>query len=74
LLVSGGSLDRLAPPASLQAQFELAGSSDKTLVVFGRDRGDQLDYGHGDLLYGQGAPAEVYPVLRRWLEEHATPL
>src|SRR6185369_10436273 len=45
LLVSGGSMDRLAPPASLQAQFELAGSSDKTLVVFGRDRGDQLDYG-----------------------------
>ena len=30
------------------------------LVVFGRDRGDQEDYGHGDLLYGQGAPKEVY--------------
>ncbi|HEY8206418.1 MAG TPA: alpha/beta fold hydrolase [Myxococcaceae bacterium] len=74
LLVGGGSQDRLAPPAALQAQFDLAGSSDKTLVVFGRDRGDQMDYGHGDLVYGQGAPAEVYPLLRRWLEAHATPL
>ncbi|HVE87473.1 MAG TPA: alpha/beta fold hydrolase [Myxococcales bacterium] len=72
LLVSGGSQDRLAPPEVLQAQYQLAGSEDKTLVVFGRDRGDQEDYGHGDLLYGQGAPKEVYPVIRTWLEEHAT--
>jgi pimeloyl-ACP methyl ester carboxylesterase len=74
LLVSGGSQDRLAPPAALQAQYELAGSPDKTLVIFGRDRGDKMDYGHGDLLYGEGAPGEVYPILRRWLEEHATPV
>jgi len=74
LLVSGGSQDRLAPPAALQAQYELAGSPDKTLVIFGRDRGDKMDYGHGDLLYGGGAPTEVYPILGRWLEAHATPL
>lgn len=73
LLVSGGSQDRLAPPEVLQKQFDLAGSPDKTLVVFGRDRGDREDYGHGDLVYGQGAPTEVYPVLQRWLESHATP-
>ncbi|HZN91827.1 MAG TPA: alpha/beta fold hydrolase [Myxococcales bacterium] len=72
LLVSGGSQDRLAPPPVLQAQYDLAGSEDKTLVIFGRDRGDREDYGHADLVYGQGAPAEVYPLIRRWLEEHAT--
>jgi hypothetical protein len=74
LLVAGGSQDHLAPPSALNAQYELAGSEDKTLVIFGRDRGDRENYGHGDLLYGQGAPQEVYPVIRRWLEERATPL
>jgi hypothetical protein len=73
LLVSGGSQDRLAPPEVLKAQYDLAGSRDKTLVVFGRERGDRLDYGHGDLMFGQGAPLEVYPLVRRWLEERATP-
>lgn len=72
LLVLGGSRDRLAPPEALELQFELAGSADKTLLVFGRDRGDALDYGHGDLLFGTGAPEEVYPVLRAWLERRAT--
>src|SRR5512140_1991953 len=72
LLVLGGSRDRLAPPAALKRQYELAGSGDKTLLVFGRDRGDALDYGHGDLLFGTGAPKEVYPALRAWLEGHAT--
>ena len=74
LLVMGGSRDKLAPPAALKLQYELAGSLDKTLLVFGRDRGDALDYGHGDLLFGAGAPKEVYPLLREWLEKRATPL
>lgn len=74
MLIMGGSADRLAPPACVRAQFELSGSADKTLMVFGRDNGDELDYGHGDLLFGAGAPVEVYPRIRRWLEEHATPL
>ena len=43
-------------------------------MIFGRDRGDRFDYGHGDLLYGTGAPVEIDPLLSRWLTEHATPL
>ncbi|HET9452008.1 MAG TPA: alpha/beta fold hydrolase [Aggregicoccus sp.] len=74
LLVMGGAADRLAPPASLQAQYALAGSEDKTLHVFGRERGDKLDYGHGDLIFGEGAPLEVYPLLCAWLQARATPL
>jgi hypothetical protein len=31
-----------------------------------------MDYGHGDLLFGRGAPKEVYPLLRDWLERRAT--
>jgi pimeloyl-ACP methyl ester carboxylesterase len=74
VLVLGGSKDRLAPPDNLRAQYELLGSPDKALHVFGRDRGDRMEYGHADLLFGSGAPSEVYPVLRAWLEAHATPL
>jgi homoserine acetyltransferase len=72
LLVMGGSADRLAPPACVKAQFELPRSGDKTLMIFGRENGDRLDYGHGDLLYGAEAPREVYPKIRAWLESHAT--
>jgi pimeloyl-ACP methyl ester carboxylesterase len=74
VLVLGGSKDKLAPPENLRAQYELVGSADKTLHVFGCERGDRLEYGHADLLFGTGAPSEVYPLLRAWLEAHATPL
>ncbi len=72
VLVLGGSVDRLAPPGNLRAQHALLGSPDKSLHVFGCERGDKMDYGHGDLLFGTGAPLEVYPTIRTWLEEHAT--
>jgi pimeloyl-ACP methyl ester carboxylesterase len=72
LLVMAGSQDRLAPPAAAKAQLELAASKDKTLVVFGKENGDREDYGHGDLVFGRGAPEEVYPYILRWLEGRAT--
>ncbi|WP_052518019.1 alpha/beta fold hydrolase [Archangium violaceum] len=74
VMVMGGSMDRLASPKNLRAQFELVGSSDKKLHVFGCERGDKMNYGHGDLLFGTGAPIEVHPEIRDWLVAHATPL
>jgi pimeloyl-ACP methyl ester carboxylesterase len=74
VLVLGGSVDRLASPRNLRAQYELIGSPDKRLHVFGCERGDKMDYGHGDLLFGTGAPLEVHPEVRDWLEAHATPV
>jgi pimeloyl-ACP methyl ester carboxylesterase len=72
-LVVAGAVDRLATPASVAAAFERLGSPDKTLVVLGTAHKDKMDYGHGDLLFGRGAPSEVYPLLRSWLERRATP-
>lgn len=72
LLVTGGSVDRLAPPEVVQSAWELAGSTDKTLMIFGTANGDRLDYGHGDLIFGVGAPIEVFPRIRTWLEARAT--
>jgi pimeloyl-ACP methyl ester carboxylesterase len=74
VLVMGGSSDRLAPEESVRRQYELLASPDRTLHIFGRDRGDKMDYGHGDLMFGAGAPQEVYPLIRAWLEARATPL
>jgi pimeloyl-ACP methyl ester carboxylesterase len=74
VLVMGGSSDRLATSENVRKQYELLTSPDRTLHVFGRDRGDKMDYGHGDLMFGTGAPAEVYPLIRAWLEARATPL
>ncbi|WP_163868220.1 alpha/beta fold hydrolase [Myxococcus eversor] len=74
ILVMGGSADRLATAENVESQFALVTAEDRTLHVFGKDRGDALDYGHGDLVFGSGAPKEVYPIIREWLEKHATPL
>ncbi|MBX5482452.1 MAG: alpha/beta fold hydrolase [Myxococcaceae bacterium] len=72
VLVAGGSSDRLAPPDVVTAAYEVLGSPDKTLMIFGRDNGDRLDYGHGDLIFGLGAPTEVFPRIRDWLAARAT--
>ncbi|MCY0998002.1 alpha/beta fold hydrolase [Myxococcus sp. MISCRS1] len=74
ILVMGGSADRLATAENVESQFALVTAPDRTLHVFGKDRGDAMDYGHGDLVFGKGAPTEVHPVIREWLEKHATPL
>jgi pimeloyl-ACP methyl ester carboxylesterase len=74
LLMLGGSRDRLCPPDAIRRAFELSRSADKTMMIFGCDNGDRQEYGHGDLVFGEGAPAEVYPRMATWLAERATPL
>jgi pimeloyl-ACP methyl ester carboxylesterase len=73
-LIVGGSADGLAPPDNCQQHFELTGSADKELQMFGTPFGHQNDYGHGDLLLGTHAHVEVYPKVIAWLERHATPV
>jgi pimeloyl-ACP methyl ester carboxylesterase len=73
-LILGGSADRLARPAAIRGQFELLGAEDKTLMIFGPENGDTYEYGHGDLIFGERAPKEVYPRIAAWLEARATPV
>jgi pimeloyl-ACP methyl ester carboxylesterase len=72
VLVLGGTQDGLANPEAIRAQAALLGTKDKTVMLFGRENGDALEYGHGDLLFGTGAPREVYPRIVRWVSERAT--
>ncbi|MEW5742308.1 MAG: alpha/beta fold hydrolase [Myxococcota bacterium] len=73
VLVVGGTVDVMAPPDVTRDYFELLATPDKQLALFGRSYGHALEYGHGDLVVGTHAPAEVYPVLRDFLVARATP-
>jgi len=73
VLFVGGSVDHLAPADGVARAFEASASSDKTLKLFGCAHGHRMEYGHGDLCFGTGAPTEVFPVVRQWLALRATP-
>lgn len=72
VLLVAGSKDKMAPPACVEEASRVLASDDKTLVFLGKAHGSAVDYGHGDLLLGKGAPAEVYPLVAEWLEERAS--
>ena len=73
-LIVGGAADGIAPPASCEQHFKIAGSADKELQIYGTAFGHAEDYGHGDLLLGTRANVEVYPKLIAWLQKRATPV
>ena len=71
-----GAVDGLAPPPSVALAFAAWGASvmapgavDKTLHVLGRATGCVHDYGHGDLMFGSRAGAEVFPPAIAFLQE-----
>lgn len=69
VLAIGGSVDRIAPPASARAATERINSRDVRYREMGTAHGDQADYGHVDLLVGRHAPKEVFPLVLDFLEE-----
>ncbi len=56
-----------APPAACRALYDIAGSTDKTFLVCGRQTGFDHDYDHVSILAGKGAQAEVWPLIRNWM-------
>ena len=67
MLVVAGTLDRQCPPDAAQRTVDALGSPHKRLAVFGRAEGHADDYGHFDLLVGERARSEVWPVIEEWL-------
>lgn len=63
LLVIAGTLDDLAPPASVEPAYLRSRSSDKTYRAFPR--------GHMDLLVGRDCPQTIWPLLLSWLLRRA---
>lgn len=59
LLVIAGTLDLLAPPASVRPAYDLSRSRDKTYREF--------PLGHVDLVIGREAPVTVWPLVQQWM-------
>jgi len=72
LLVTAGSADRIATPASVRLALEHLPAGVASYDEFGRGHGCRVDYGHVDLVLGRGAPIEVFPTVAGWLAAHAT--
>jgi pimeloyl-ACP methyl ester carboxylesterase len=71
MLFLAGPRDLIAPPDMVKAAFDQIGSKDKKFVICSRPGGFAVNYGHIDLVLGRNAPAEIYPLVRDWLDAHA---
>jgi pimeloyl-ACP methyl ester carboxylesterase len=71
-LFIAGTRDVLAPPDAVKATFDAVGATDKQFQICSRAQGMRVNYGHYDLLIGREAPTEIYPIVARWIEAHAT--
>ena len=60
LLVIAGTLDDIAPPASVKPAYECSRSSDKTYREFPR--------GHLDIVVGRDAPLTIWPLIEAWIK------
>lgn len=69
ILVIAGSGDNLASPHNVYPFYSLSSSDDKTWVEFGTKNGFSHNYGHGDILLGDHAYDEVFPVIADWLKK-----
>lgn len=73
LLCLSGSVDRLAPPASVRPGYELVRTNDRRYVCIGEDGPSAgVCFGHGDLVLGRDAPQLVFEPIAQWLQERAT--
>ncbi len=68
LLVVLGDEDSLMPPEDGRRAFDVSGSADKTLRVFGFEH-DEVHWGHLDLVLGRFATEHVWPVVEGWMGE-----
>lgn len=68
VLLVGGASDSIAPPGALERVYRELGSEDRELMIFWPDPGEDVSYGHFDLILGRKAKHEVFPLIRRWLE------
>jgi pimeloyl-ACP methyl ester carboxylesterase len=69
VLMIAGRVDHVVPPWTVRAGYDAIGSPDKQFVVLGRGWGQHHDYGHGDLLLGDWAEDEVFPLISQWIQD-----
>ncbi len=72
-LFVAGTVDNLAPADAVKPLYNRWGAAQKRFLLFGAAYGQQIDYGHDDLVIGKNAKAEVYPAIRQWLDSGWNP-
>lgn len=70
-LLLAGPRDVLASPDAVKDTFDALGSKDKRFFICSRAQGLRVNYGHFDLVIGREAPAEIFPMVVRWLDQHS---
>jgi len=71
VLFLAGGVDPIAPAWAVRTAWESWGALDKELVILGEGWGQAYDYGHLDLILGDGLRDEVFPVIGDWLAARA---
>jgi len=69
VLMIAGEADKLVPHENVVLAYQGVSSQDKTFIIFGRNNGNTVNYGHTDLVMGINSKKEVYPVIGDWLDE-----
>jgi UDP-N-acetylmuramate: L-alanyl-gamma-D-glutamyl-meso-diaminopimelate ligase len=72
VLIMAADGDKLASPGSVTPAYQRVRSADKQLRIFGGDRGDDCEFGHGDILLGENVREVVFPEIIDWLESRAS--
>ena len=70
-LFVAGTVDNLATVAAVKQLYARWGAAEKQFALFGAVNGHRGDYGHDDLVIGRHARSEVFPLIRRWLDQRS---
>lgn len=69
LLAVAGAGDEQDPAWACRALFEQAGGKPRRFIELGHEGGYSRDFGHVEMLVGEAAEREVWPLLLQWLQE-----
>jgi pimeloyl-ACP methyl ester carboxylesterase len=70
ILMIGGAEDRMTPAHHLKWGFNAMKAEDKKFVLAGEDSGFENDYAHVDLVLGNRARDEIFPIILDWIKKH----
>jgi len=70
-LLFAGRVDHIVPAWTVRYAHDHLGSADRSLVTLGVGWGTEQEYGHGDLVVGDRAEAEVFAPMAEWLRQRA---
>ncbi len=70
ILLVASEGDLMSDVPSTELTYEGLGSTDKSIMKFGKSHGHVAEYGHCDLVWSRHAPREVFPPMIDWLDRH----